>query len=100
MSAPAAPPGRDGRRARAGRAAIVTGAARGLGRAAAARLHERGASVAVNRTDLGCRMAAGARSESHRALSADRGKGNIIEHKELTSMKPKNTICLWFDKDA
>jgi predicted 3-demethylubiquinone-9 3-methyltransferase (glyoxalase superfamily) len=22
------------------------------------------------------------------------------EHKEHTSMKPKNTICLWFDKDA
>ncbi len=32
----------------AGRVVIVTGAARGLGRAAAARLHERGASVAIN----------------------------------------------------
>ena len=22
----------------------------------------------------------------------------LIEHKEHTNMKPKNTICLWFDK--
>ena len=35
----------------AGRVAIVTGAARGLGRAAAARLLERGASIAVNVRD-------------------------------------------------
>ena len=35
----------------AGRVAIVTGAARGLGRAAAARLHQRGALVAVNVRD-------------------------------------------------
>ena len=34
-----------------GRVAIVTGAARGLGRAAALRLHERGAVVAVNARD-------------------------------------------------
>jgi len=34
-----------------GRVAIITGAARGLGRAAAARLHERGAAVAINVRD-------------------------------------------------
>src|SRR5437867_7173026 len=34
-----------------GRAAIITGASRGLGCAAAARLYERGASVAVNARD-------------------------------------------------
>jgi len=44
----------------AGRVAIITGAARGLGHAAAARLHERGASVVVNVRGTG-RAAAAAR---------------------------------------
>ena len=25
---------------------------------------------------------------------------SLTEHKEYRNMKPKNTICLWFDKDA
>lgn len=50
-----------------GRVAIVTGAARGLGRAAAERLHERGASVAVNVRD-------GERAES---LAREIG-GNVL----------------------
>ena len=52
----------------AGRVAIVTGAARGLGRAAAARLYERGASVAINVRDRE-RAEAVARSLGDRALA-------------------------------
>jgi len=51
-----------------GRVAIVTGASRGLGRAAAARLHERGASVAVNVRD-GERAEQTARSIGARAFA-------------------------------
>jgi len=51
-----------------GRVAIVTGAARGLGRAAAERLHERGASVAVNARDRE-RAEAVARSIGERAFA-------------------------------
>ena len=51
-----------------GRVAIVTGAARGLGLAAAQRLHERGASVAVNVRDAD-RAAAVAKSIGERALA-------------------------------
>lgn len=48
-----------------GRVAIITGAARGLGRAAAERLHERGAAVAINVRDP-------ARAESLAAALGDR----------------------------
>ena len=51
-----------------GRVAIVTGAARGLGRAAAERLHERGAAVAVNVRDR-ARAEAVAASIGKRALA-------------------------------
>jgi 3-oxoacyl-[acyl-carrier protein] reductase len=55
-----------------GRVAIVTGAARGLGRAAAIRLHERGASVAVNvRDEARAEEAARAIGERARAVPAD-----------------------------
>jgi NAD(P)-dependent dehydrogenase (short-subunit alcohol dehydrogenase family) len=52
-----------------GRVAIVTGAARGLGRAAAERLYERGAGVVVNVRDA-ARADALAESLGERALSA------------------------------
>jgi NAD(P)-dependent dehydrogenase (short-subunit alcohol dehydrogenase family) len=68
-----------------GRVAIVTGAARGLGRAVAARLHERGASVAVNVRDA-TRAEAAARAigERARAVPCDvagaDGPESIVRH--------------------
>lgn len=58
-----------------GRVAIVTGASRGLGRAAAQRLHERGASVAVNVRDRE-RAESVARSIGERAYAVP---GDITE---------------------
>ena len=58
-----------------GRVAIITGAARGLGRAAAARLIERGASVAINVRDHG-RAEAVAESLGERAFAVP---GDIVE---------------------
>jgi NAD(P)-dependent dehydrogenase (short-subunit alcohol dehydrogenase family) len=68
----------------AGRVAIVTGAARGLGRAIAARLYERGAAVAVNVRD-GARAQAVAESLGERAIAipgdvaAEGVPGTIVE---------------------
>ncbi len=33
-------------------------------------------------------------------FGSERGAFALIEYTENTKMKPKNTICLWFDKDA
>jgi NAD(P)-dependent dehydrogenase (short-subunit alcohol dehydrogenase family) len=51
-----------------GRVVLITGASRGLGRAAAARFHERGATVAVNVRDAE-RAESAARSLGDRALA-------------------------------
>jgi NAD(P)-dependent dehydrogenase (short-subunit alcohol dehydrogenase family) len=63
-----------------GRVALVTGAARGLGRAAAVRLHERGASVAVHVRDAE-RAEAGARALGERglAVAGDLGEAGVPE---------------------
>lgn len=39
-------------------------------------------------------------ANSPNAFDAETAAFALIEHKEHTNMKPKNTICLWFDKDA
>jgi hypothetical protein len=36
-----------------------------------------------------------------KALCLNGQKGDaLVEHEEHTNMKPKNTICLWFDEEA
>ncbi|HWE17303.1 MAG TPA: glucose 1-dehydrogenase [Hyphomicrobiaceae bacterium] len=56
----------------AGRVAIVTGAAQGIGRACAARLAREGARVAV------CDVNSAAAAEAARAIEADRGKAIAV----------------------
>jgi predicted 3-demethylubiquinone-9 3-methyltransferase (glyoxalase superfamily) len=57
-----------------------------------------GAVRAVYRSSLRCRSAAGPRWPAAYGVEAPRRA--LIEHQELRNMKPKNTVCLWFDKDA
>ena len=65
-------------------------------------------SLAVNWAQnswmLGCRFwALYARfvvSNLFNAFDAETAEFAVIESKEHRNMKPKNTICLWFDKDA
>jgi NAD(P)-dependent dehydrogenase (short-subunit alcohol dehydrogenase family) len=66
----------------AGRVALITGASRGLGRAAAERLHERGASVAVNARDA-ARAEAVARAIGERALAV---AGDVANDADAASM--------------
>ena len=58
-----------------GRVALITGAARGLGRAAAERFHERGASVAVHARDI-ARASAVTKVLGERALAVD---GDLVD---------------------
>ncbi len=64
------------------RVALITGASRGLGRAVAERLHERGASVAVNARDV-ARAEAVARGVGERAFAV---AGDIADDGEAASM--------------
>jgi NAD(P)-dependent dehydrogenase (short-subunit alcohol dehydrogenase family) len=64
----------------AGRVALVTGAARGLGRAAVERLHERGASVAINvRDESRASALAGALGERAIAVPGDVTEDGVPE---------------------
>ncbi|HEY3176284.1 MAG TPA: 3-oxoacyl-ACP reductase family protein [Candidatus Polarisedimenticolia bacterium] len=64
------------------RVAIITGASRGLGRAAAARLHERGAAVAINARDE-ARANEVASALGPRALAVP---GDITDHRVATEI--------------
>jgi NAD(P)-dependent dehydrogenase (short-subunit alcohol dehydrogenase family) len=68
----------------AGRVALITGASRGLGRAAAARLLERGASVAINvrdraRAEAAARELGGSSIAVHGDLEEEGVAGSLVE---------------------
>ena len=67
----------------AGRVVIVTGAWRGLGRAAAERFHERGAAVAVNVRDR-------ARAES---LATSIGERTLAVPGDIAAPVPRRKSC-------
>ncbi len=46
-----------------------------------------------------CHVARCPGGEFANAFDAETAAFALIEHKEHTNMKPKNTICLWFDKE-
>ena len=80
-----------------GRIAIVTGAWRGLGRAAAVRLHERGASVAVNVRDRE-RAEALAKEIGERAFAvpgdvAAEGVPDDIAHRYARTLRTDRHSC-------
>ncbi|MBC8086036.1 MAG: SDR family NAD(P)-dependent oxidoreductase [Phycisphaerae bacterium] len=70
----------------AGRVAIITGAARGLGLAAAKRLHERGASVAINVRDETRAQSATVRAD-HQHLVYGRAHGQHSGRRTYTASK-------------
>ena len=63
-------------------------------------IHSNSFSCAPRASEIACQnllVALHRKRQTERRAAALR---LLITHKEYTNMKPKNTICLWFDKDA
>ena len=70
-----------------GRVALVTGAARGMGKAIALRLHQLGASVALNDLDPeATAAAAGALGEGARSVPADVTSSDSVRRMVVTAL--------------